>query len=158
MTNLFYLQYELVKSSRQVVFEFLQEVVKSDILKPISTFNEKTISFMYLHIANTYIAWTGNFALKESDSYYDQEMTIDLMELRNIFDGIDKMMSHFIDHFSTNHDTSISGYKWPEKYIETNVYGVFTHVLSHEFHHKGQAMTMARLLGHIPPDTDVMRF
>lgn len=50
------------------------------------------------------------------------------------------------------------GYKWPEKYIETNAYGIFTHVITHEFHHKGHAMTMARLLGYTPVDTDVMRF
>ncbi|TKC09723.1 DinB family protein [Pedobacter frigoris] len=42
--------------------------------------------------------------------------------------------------------------------METDAYGIFTDVITHEFHHKGQAMTMARLLGHIPPDTDVMRF
>jgi uncharacterized damage-inducible protein DinB len=35
---------------------------------------------------------------------------------------------------------------------------LFTHLLTHEFHHKGQIMTMCRLLGHIPPDTDVIRF
>ncbi|WP_372850566.1 DinB family protein [Pedobacter sp.] len=30
--------------------------------------------------------------------------------------------------------------------------------MTYEFHHKGQVMTMARLLGNTSPDTDVMRF
>jgi len=33
-----------------------------------------------------------------------------------------------------------------------------THVMTHEFHHKGQIMTMGRMLGYTPPDADVIRF
>jgi uncharacterized damage-inducible protein DinB len=32
---------------------------------------------------------------------------------------------------------------------------LFTHVMTHEFHHKGQLLSMFRILGHVPPDTDV---
>jgi uncharacterized damage-inducible protein DinB len=79
-------------------------------------------------------------------------------QLQNLFAQVDEIMDRFIAHFSANPSQAVKGYKWPEKYIETDAYGIFTHVITHEFHHKGQAMTMARLLGHIPPDTDVMRF
>jgi uncharacterized damage-inducible protein DinB len=34
---------------------------------------------------------------------------------------------------------------------------LFTHVITHEFHHKGQILTMSRTLGYIPVDTDVIR-
>ncbi len=34
---------------------------------------------------------------------------------------------------------------------------LYTHVITHEFHHKGQILTMSRLLGYIPVDTDVIR-
>lgn len=33
-----------------------------------------------------------------------------------------------------------------------------THVMTHEFHHKGKIMTMGRMLGYTPPDADVIRF
>lgn len=113
---------------------------------------------MYLHIANTYIAWAGNFALRELTAYYDQDKPVSLWELRDVYEGVDVIMQRFTDHFSQQPTKPVKGYKWPEKYIETDALGIFTHVLTHEFHHKGQAMTMARLLGQTPPDTDIMRF
>ena len=156
--NLFKQQYALVKASRELVFEFLQEGVNDKINTPLETFNGKTIAYLYLHIANTYIAWAGNFVLGGSAEYYDQEETADLARILSIFKQVDEMMLRFSNQFTDKPLTVIKGYKWPEKYIETDAFSIFTHVITHEFHHKGQAMTMARLLGHIPPDTDIMRF
>ncbi|MFI5159066.1 MAG: DinB family protein [Sphingobacteriales bacterium] len=34
---------------------------------------------------------------------------------------------------------------------------LFTHVTTHEFHHKGQVVSMSRQLGYTPVDTDVIR-
>lgn len=113
---------------------------------------------MYVHIANTYIAWAGNFALKDSSPYLDQDKPLNIIQLQNLFTQVDEIMHRFITHFATDPIQAVKGYKWPEKYIATDAYSIFTHIITHEFHHKGQAMTMARLLGHTPPDTDVMRF
>lgn len=157
-SDLLQAQYAMVKQSRAVVFQFLETDLSADIAKPVKTFNDKTISYLYVHIANTYIAWAENFALNGSQPYYDQDEPRTLAQLQNLFVRVDKTMDRFADHFATDPTRVVKGQKWPGKYIETDAYGIFTHVITHEFHHKGQAMTMARLLGHIPPDTDVMRF
>ena len=34
---------------------------------------------------------------------------------------------------------------------------LFTHTITHEFHHKGQVMSMSRLLGYVPVDADIIR-
>jgi len=156
--NLFNKQYALVKDSRKVVFEFFQVEVNDKINSPLETFNGKTIAYLYLHIANTYIAWAENFALGGSAEYYDQQQITDFARIQAIFKQVDEMMLRFSDQFTDHPITAVKGYKWPEKYIETDAFSIFTHLLTHEFHHKGQAMTMARLLGHVPPDTDIMRF
>ena len=158
MANLLLTQYALIKESREVVFRFLEVVVKNDITKPLPSFNGKTISYLYAHIANTYIAWAGNFTLNGSSVYCDQDVPSNISELQSLFEQVDEIMSRFINHIAANPTQAVKGYKWPEKYIETDALGIFTHVITHEFHHKGQAMTMARLLGHVPPDTDIMRF
>ncbi|WP_165973221.1 DinB family protein [Pedobacter sp. ok626] len=157
-SDLLYAQYTLVQQSRAVVFQFLEENVMDDMAKPLTIFNDKTISYMYVHIANTYIAWAGNFALNGSYPYYDQEKPLNISQIKNLFTGVDEIMGRFIAHFTADPTQPVKGYKWTEKYIETDAYSIFTHVITHEFHHKGQAMTMSRLLGHLPPDTDVMRF
>lgn len=158
MSNLLYTQYTLVRETRKVVFQFLEMQVTADISKPVPTFNGKTISYMLIHIANTYIAWTENFAMKASHSYYDQDKPLSLTQLKSLFTQVDKIMDRFTAHFSAHPTQTIAGFKWPEKYIETDAYSIFTHVITHEFHHKGQIMTMTRLLGHTPVDTDIMRF
>jgi uncharacterized damage-inducible protein DinB len=157
-SDLLYSQYALVRQSRQIVFKFLQANVIGDISEPVSAFNGKTISYMYVHIANTYISWAGNFALNGSFAYKNQDEPFNLIQLQILFEQVDEIMERFLGHFASNPVIQVKGYKWPEKYIETDAFSIFTHLITHEFHHKGQAMTMARLLGHIPPDTDVMRF
>lgn len=113
---------------------------------------------MLVHVANTYLAWAGNFGLAMQKPYYEEPHIHSLEEIKTIFNEIDLVMEQFISKFSEDPVAAVKGYKWAGKYIETDAYGIFTHVITHEFHHKGQMMTMSRLLGHVPPDTDVMRF
>jgi uncharacterized damage-inducible protein DinB len=96
--------------------------------------------------------------LGDATEYYDQEAPTGNFQLQQIFENIDELMFRYSEYFSNQPEATVKGFKWPEKYIEPNAFGIFTHVISHEFRHKGQAMTMARLLGNIPPDTDIMRF
>ncbi len=39
----------------------------------------------------------------------------------------------------------------------TTPFELFTHVITHEFHHKGQVLSLSRHLGYIPVDTDIIR-
>jgi uncharacterized damage-inducible protein DinB len=158
MTDLLKFQYQLIKESRAVVFSYLETEVKQDFLKTLETFNDKNIVYMLVHIANTYIAWAGNFALGMERPFYEEKNMSTPDQLRTIFEEVNLVMEQFISKFTEDPLTPVKGYKWADKYIETDAYGIFTHVLTHEFHHKGQMMTMSRLLGHMPPDTDVMRF
>jgi uncharacterized damage-inducible protein DinB len=151
-------QYILLKESREVVFSFLETEVKQDILHAVPEFNNKTIIYMLVHIANTYLAWVDVFALKSKRDYHNESNVTSMVQIRQIFEEIDGITGQFLDTFKDEPAKAISGYKWADKFIETNALAIFTHVITHEFHHKGQAMTMSRLLGHTPPDTDIMRF
>jgi uncharacterized damage-inducible protein DinB len=52
----------------------------------------------------------------------------------------------------------IEGEANPGSKIKLTALELITHVITHEFHHKGQVMTMARLSGFTPPDADILRF
>ncbi|MEP6627343.1 MAG: DinB family protein [Ginsengibacter sp.] len=41
--------------------------------------------------------------------------------------------------------------------ITTKSLSLFFHVITHEFHHKGQIATMCCIMGYPPPDTDIIR-
>ena len=158
MQNLLQFQYNLVRESREVVFVYLESEVKEDFLVPLSAFNDKNIRYMLVHIANTYVAWINNFVLKEDRKFYSEDEILSINQLRAIFEEVDHIMNRFCLAYSENPVQQVKGFKWVDKYIETDSYSIFTHVITHEFHHKGQSMTMSRLLGHTPPDTDILRF
>lgn len=155
--NMFREQYILVQGSREVVFDFLEGRVGEDIHRPVEIFKGKTICGVYLHIANTYMGWIGKFGMGEGVEYYDEELNLNMEGLRSVLEKIDTMMLRFFDRYDAGPFEVVKGYPWPEKYLETRACDLFTHVITHEFHHKGQAMSMARILGHVPPDTDVIR-
>jgi uncharacterized damage-inducible protein DinB len=158
MQNLLQFQYKLVRESREVVFVYLESEVKEDFLVPLPAFSDKNIRYMLVHIANTYLAWINNFVLKGDRKFYSEYKTLSIDHLRAIFDEVDHIMNGFCLEYSENPLQQVKGFKWVDKYIETDSYSIFTHVITHEFHHKGQLMTMSRLLGHTPPDTDILRF
>jgi uncharacterized damage-inducible protein DinB len=158
MQNLLQFQYNLVRESREVVFVYLESEVKEDFLVPLPAFNDKNIRYMLVHIANTYVAWINNFVLKGDRKFYFEDEISNIDQLRVIFDEVDHIMNRFCLAYSENPVQKVKGFKWVDKYIETDSYSIFTHVVTHEFHHKGQSMTMSRLLGHTPPNTDILRF
>jgi uncharacterized damage-inducible protein DinB len=91
-------------------------------------------------------------------SLFSEEDITSVNQLKDIFKVVDATMAVFCSNVGLDPIQPVKGFKWVDKYIETDIYGVFSHVITHEFHHKGQSMTMSRMLGHLPPDTDVMRF
>jgi hypothetical protein len=50
LSELLFAQYTLVQQSRHAVFTFIEENIMDDLAKPLPVFNEKTISYMYVHI------------------------------------------------------------------------------------------------------------
>lgn len=151
-------QYQLIKEAREVVLKFLKNEVGDHLFKPVTVFDNKTIAWMMVHIANTYLFWVGNFSLKQERPFYLAQNFTRLGSLVEIFETTDEMMQRFMLAFDKGLDQQISGFSSKNIPIATNMLAVFTHVITHEFHHKGQIMTMCRLLGHTPPDADVIRF
>ncbi|HKG05253.1 MAG TPA: hypothetical protein VKB19_02285, partial [Pedobacter sp.] len=128
MNSLLKEQYALLKESRGIVFRFLEEEVQQDILCPVGEFNRKTVVYMLVHIANTYLAWAGVFALKSSHNYYSENEHESLTGIRKIFNEIDEIMAQFLETFNDEPTKAVSGYKWEDKFIETDALAIFTHV------------------------------
>nr|WP_294869765.1 DinB family protein [uncultured Pedobacter sp.] len=150
-------QYVLVKSSRAVVLDFLETQLKEEVFSPLNQFNGFSPDKMLLHIAGVYYHWIGNFSLKLNIDTYQDQPNSSIQVLRTLFEKVDKLISTYIEEFGDDPNQLIIGIISGKK-IEATSLQVFTHVLTHEFHHKGQIMTMCRLLGHTPPDTDIIRF
>lgn len=151
-------QYQLVVSSRKVVMDFCYRLDDKVFVK-LSSFNNKSISDLLVHVIHVYTFWLGKFSLKKDVVFAEPDKIDRLDKLLHLFDGVNELASEFLKRINQSSVKEISGEAGtPPQRIIHSPFEIFTHVITHEFHHKGQILIMGRQLGFVPPDTDVIRF
>jgi uncharacterized damage-inducible protein DinB len=149
-------QYIFVTSSRQVLLEYCQKISENDFVAENSSFGRGSIRNLLVHIGNTYEFWIGKHALNLEINFTAYDTIKDASHAKDFFLTIDALVTRFIDVYS--------GRELEELVLQLNdqkatasPLKLFTHVITHEFHHKGQVLSLSRHLGYIPVDTDIMR-
>ena len=151
-------QYALLQGSREVVFNFIDTQVGADLNTSVPAYENRTIRYLLIHTANTYFHWLLYFALKKPFNLLNDEGFITISQMRQLYAEVDDTMAVFLANFTERLDIPLNGTLSRNRQVSATPLQLFTHVITHEFHHKGQIMSMCRSLGHIPPDTDVIRF
>ena len=75
-----------------------------------------------------------------------------LAAVRRMFDAVDGFMNEFMQTANDAIEYERNGAQNIDSPLK-----FFTHVITHECHHKGQILSLGRSLGYIPVDTDVLR-
>jgi uncharacterized damage-inducible protein DinB len=151
------MQYELVKESRAVLFEYGRTISSPDFIKTSNSFGRGcSIRNLLVHNANTYEYWIGMQSLKKKMDFTPYSTCESIEEVVDLFLTIDDLMMEFFHHFDKAENKEIV-YQRNDISHSTSPIKVFTHVITHEFHHKGQILSLSRLLGYTPVDTDIMR-
>jgi len=136
-----------------VLLEYCESIKAEDLLKQHPSFANASMQYLLLHMANCYFFWLGEVALKKKMEYLDYQTVHSLAAIRTQFETVNHLVNKFL-----NTD-------WPEA-IPYEIRGalgtttplkLFTHVITHEYHHKGQLLSMSRFMGYTPVDTDVLR-
>ena len=147
--------YTLVKRTRGGVLDWLESLPEGVFTREHEDFAHGSLRNIYVHVAVCYLHWTGVVGLGKEDV----EVTLsDPNELRAAFTRVDATVEEALRTFTALDEpftwTSPSGYthtlsqRW-----------LILHTITHEFHHKGQALALARVLGHPhpgKPDTDLV--
>ncbi|HYG37281.1 MAG TPA: DinB family protein [Cytophagales bacterium] len=149
-------QYELVKASRQILLNYCRNISSENFLKENSAFGRGSIRNLLVHIGNIYELWIAKNALKEEASFTSFDEIKDLSECFTFFNNVDQIMERFFKLYSDNNFEELEVENSTGKKIVT-VNKLFLHVITHEFHHKGQILSLSRHLGYTPVDTDVIR-
>jgi len=159
MMEAYLLQYRLLQKSRGVLFDFLEaKVGEKGINTPIAAYSMRTIAGLMQHSAACTINWLGSFALKLPDGSIAMPETPTIATLRGLYRQIDELVNQFLTQTGDAMQVPINGVHDACGALSASPAELFTHVFSHEFHHKGQLLNMCRTLGHTPPDTDVSLF
>jgi len=154
-------QYSFIKSTRGILFGFLEQLPLHVLHTDVPGFGSGSIIKTHIHVTDCYRYWLGSFALaqKRADFSFatDCEMEHgDLQQVRDRFAVADKVVDRFLDTFNSRWLENISNeVKWQEDPWSTTPLWLLTHTETHEFHHKGQIVSMTRHLGYNPPNTDL---
>ncbi len=159
MTNTLEQQYQLIKSARLELLDYCKIISNENFLMELSSFNNSSIHHLLVHIANVYRFWLAENAMKEAVPSYEKESFTNIQRIYALFEQVNQIMDKFLEHFKDRMDEPLNiSITRLEKTIKASPMTIFTHVITHEFHHKGQILSMSRQLGYVPVDTDVIRF
>ncbi|WP_298156855.1 DinB family protein [Flavobacterium sp.] len=149
-------QYELIKSSRRVLLDYCRTFAVDDFTKVDVTFGFGSIRNLLVHVANTYEWWIGAQGLGDHKPFtpYDAISTVDQLEI--LFVTVDQLVEDFCLKYHNDLTCEIPVSLRKQSFNSTPL-ELFTHVITHEFHHKGQVLTLSRHLGYTPVDTDIIR-
>ncbi|GAB2969147.1 DinB family protein [Hymenobacter coalescens] len=149
-------QYALVQDAREALLTYCATLAPADLLAPVAAFHNRSIGDLLMHVAGTYDFWLGQVALGRPAAPLPDARTA---TWRALFSATDALVAEFgrhaAGHWLTPAAFAVPGRATP---LHSTPLQLFTHVITHEFHHKGQVLSMSRLLGYTPVDTDVIRF
>lgn len=156
MTTFAKAQYEWVCSSRQVLFDYCTSISPQDFVNENSSFGRGgSMRNLLVHIATTYQFWIGNIALQRNMAYASYSDYINIEEVKALFNDIDLLIYNFIDNIEQFKDGIAYSNNGVTEFAPA--LKLFSHVITHEYHHKGQILSLSRHLGYVPVDTDIMR-
>lgn len=146
--------YELLRESRAVLLEFCAGL-GSDVFQKIATFGDWNIRDTLVHILNIYELWIARNSLNKTVEFSVFEQFKNIETIKMAFADADGIMAAFFAQFPSDaQPIEVSSHG---NTMELTSGQIAFHVITHECHHKGQILKLARMLGHQPPDTDIIR-
>jgi uncharacterized damage-inducible protein DinB len=155
-------EYEWVKETREILLDFCREVKPDDFTRQLNGFGFQSMRDTLVHIANCYIAWLGSFVLLKTKKPLTPKEDVPqfgLDEIKARFEQADSFVNEVFEGLANNMDKPIQrAIPWRDGSEEISMTPgkLLMHTVTHEFHHKGQIVAMARHMGYEPPNTDVL--
>ncbi|HJY63092.1 MAG TPA: DinB family protein, partial [Ignavibacteria bacterium] len=95
-------QYKLIISSREAVLNYCENITPEHLKKELGSFNNNSITYLLLHISNTYLFWLKKFTFKEEFEYFTGENIKDINGIRKAFSEVntlvDKLLNSYADY------------------------------------------------------------
>ncbi|HET7657537.1 MAG TPA: DinB family protein [Bacillales bacterium] len=157
MTNILKHQYDLIRASRQNVFAFFEEIPLEKLHEKVHGFGIDNMIEAHIHAANSYRYWIESFATKQDPAEFSDISTevikrADVQKDREIFDSVDEAVYHFLDTYQASWLEEIEHeVDWQDTPLRLTPLFLYSHTTTHEIHHKGQIVAMARHLGFNAP-------
>jgi uncharacterized damage-inducible protein DinB len=154
--DVFISQYEWIQRTRELLFRYCETMSQSEYVKELESFGGDSIRNLHVHVADCYRVWLGSRGLGQSLPPFTPESANNVKEMRDIFRATDALVHEFLQEFKGKWDHTIHVSFGEGESAVISALWLFTHTVTHEFHHKGQIVKIGRQLGYNPPDTDLI--
>lgn len=149
--------YTWVREKREVLFRHCESLPLGLYTQKVESFGWGSIRNLHVHVCFCYRHWLSGFAFQEGYPKVVEEDYPDVASVREAFGQMDKLVERFLEHFKDKLDVPISGkVSWQEEPFVATPRKLFMHAVTHEYHHKGQIVSLSRQLGHPAGDTDLL--
>ncbi|WP_073504838.1 DinB family protein [Staphylococcus succinus] len=154
-------EYEWVKQNRNILLEQCSILNENEFSKEFE-FGFQSIKKSLIHIAGCYHAWLGSFVLEKTKTplFTSEEIEeLEIDDIKKYFLQADQYMEEILKRSSNELDNYIEkspAWKQGNERIMKTMHQLLFHSVTHEYHHKGQIVTMLRMLGYTPNNTDVL--
>lgn len=153
--------YAWVKITRDIILSQCSQLTVDELNKEFNI-GLKSIKHTLVHIAGCYHAWLGSFILRNTDTplfSLQQINDLNFDDILSYFEQADAYVDQILNF--SHHDLSeivLKQVPWKQDDTchENSAYQLFVHSVTHEFHHKGQIVSMLRLLGYEVESTDIL--
>ncbi|MEW4369395.1 DinB family protein [Paenibacillus kandeliae] len=154
-------EYQWVKQTRAILLDFCKELHPDDFTR----YHEQgspSIRDTLVHIADCYHAWLGSYILLQTKTPItsnEQRLSFDLKDIQARFTQVDRYVDQVLLEYAHVMDEPIQrSIPWRDQGepISMTPSKLLLHTITHEFHHKGQVMALARQMGYVPPNTDIL--
>ncbi|MFO7448431.1 MAG: DinB family protein [Ignavibacteriaceae bacterium] len=148
-------QYKLVMDSRKRFLKYCESISYEHLNQQIENFGRGSISNLLIHISSAYEYWLGEVSLAKDISYFGYDIPREVKEIYELFERVDNIAAEFLETFKDNYDILFEG-NTGQRNVKASAFQLFLHVITHEFHHTGQILSMSRHLGYTPPNSGVV--
>ncbi|WP_123041046.1 DinB family protein [Cohnella candidum] len=155
-------EYAWVRQTRGILFDFCGGLEPESLTRPLDGFGYASIRDMLVHTADCYRAWIGSFILSKTNKPLTPKEdipNISLDGIRAIFDQADALVAELLgspDSYMDEPIDKVIPWRTTGETLTITPRKLLMHTVTHEYHHKGQIVSMIRHLGYVPPNTDVL--
>ena len=147
--------YDLTQRTRAKVLDWLETLPPDVFTMQNDSFAYGSLSAIQTHVADCYLWWVGAVGLGDAE---EPEIEVnDVQALRIAFARVDAAVLQALDSF-TDLDAPLIWISPSGEAATLSRRWLILHPITHEFHHKGQALALARAIGYPHPgnpDTDL---
>ncbi|MDN3587916.1 DinB family protein [Pedobacter aquatilis] len=154
--NMLLTQYDNVLYSRNTIIEYVKLISIEDFTTENSSFGRGSVRNLLVHICDTYAAWIGLRGLNLPIDFKPFSAYDNIQDCVAYFNQVDEYVYAFLQKFEYDYQQEIEIERNGD-ILKISPLRLFTHTITHEFHHKGQIMSLSRHLGYTPVDADIIR-